>query len=662
MTADFDGQRIDLAAEADFRLGELRVRPSTRQLERDGLAETLEPRIMQVLVALARKQGHVVSRDDLIHICWDGRIVGDDALNRCVAKIRRLGEAHGDFHLETIPRVGYRLRVEAPKPLPGNDAGAEAPRPEVRRRSVVLPLLLTVALLAAVGIGIAYWAIRNSRTLNVSLPTAIAVMKFDAPADDSALQQFASAASQAVADGLTRAGQRVVPADLVRNPEVRSDTSEPGSGGQLLVNGYVSHEGDRVRVVARLDHARQHFTVWSNTLEGALGEPGLVGQRLSAQIMTKLNLSGPAKLLNSSDPRDIDRARSWLLVLQRSDDGDDRGAMEGTKRLIDIWPDAVHPYYMRAIETMDALPSLSPADRAAEFKAARAAALRAFELDKQQPQESTGPFSALARTTPAYAWKERITGLEDAIATGRTVPPTGWLADNYLSVGRSSDAMDRIGGDGLIPAKTPLVTRARIFLALGDKTRAERDLNDGNELWPLHPVFRLLMLEASAWLGTPDQAALHLANAPGSLSDAQRALISRFIDARRSGKAADIAAVESQCTLPSARREEATLLYCLSALTVLGRQDAAFGIAGLLFPEIRPQAGEDPDARWLAAPASAWEPSVLYMPWMAPMRADPRIVPLFEHLGLLDYWRTTGEWPDFCDSEPASVCRVMKAG
>ena len=46
---------------------------------------------MQVLVALARRRGQVVSRDQLIETCWAGRVVGEDAINRCIAKVRRLG-------------------------------------------------------------------------------------------------------------------------------------------------------------------------------------------------------------------------------------------------------------------------------------------------------------------------------------------------------------------------------------------------------------------------------------------------------------------------------------------------------------------------------------------------------------------------------------------
>jgi DNA-binding winged helix-turn-helix (wHTH) protein len=67
-----DGSQIsvDLAHQADFDLGGMRVRPSIRQVEFNGTTEALEPRPMQVLVALWRGGGEVVSRDDLIETCW----------------------------------------------------------------------------------------------------------------------------------------------------------------------------------------------------------------------------------------------------------------------------------------------------------------------------------------------------------------------------------------------------------------------------------------------------------------------------------------------------------------------------------------------------------------------------------------------------------------
>lgn len=108
--------QIVLANEPDFRLGGLQVSPGRRQIVAAAISETLQPRVMQVLVALAVRRGDVVSRDELMARCWGGFAVSDDAIHRCIARLRRLSENHGGFMLETIPRVGYRL-VETPAPV-----------------------------------------------------------------------------------------------------------------------------------------------------------------------------------------------------------------------------------------------------------------------------------------------------------------------------------------------------------------------------------------------------------------------------------------------------------------------------------------------------------------------------------------------------------------
>jgi DNA-binding winged helix-turn-helix (wHTH) protein len=106
---------IVLAKEPDFRLGGLQVSPGRRQIVAGSISEMLQPRVMQVLVALAVRRGEVVSRDELMMRCWGGFAVSDDAIHRCIARLRRFSESHGGFTLETVPRVGYRL-VEAIAP------------------------------------------------------------------------------------------------------------------------------------------------------------------------------------------------------------------------------------------------------------------------------------------------------------------------------------------------------------------------------------------------------------------------------------------------------------------------------------------------------------------------------------------------------------------
>jgi tetratricopeptide (TPR) repeat protein len=42
---------------------------------------------------------------------------------------------------------------------------------------------------------------------------------------------------------------------------------------------------------------------------------------------------------------------------------------------------------------------------------------------------------------------------------------------------------------------------------------------------------------------------------------------------------------------------------------------------------------------------------VLFRPWLAGARSDPRFMTVAKRTGLVDYWRSSGRWPDFC-SDP----------
>jgi DNA-binding winged helix-turn-helix (wHTH) protein len=84
--------RIDLAREADFGLGELRVRPSRCEVEVAGARHTLQRRVMQVLVALAHPMAEVISHEELIRRCWGGLAVSEDAVGRCIGQLRRFAE------------------------------------------------------------------------------------------------------------------------------------------------------------------------------------------------------------------------------------------------------------------------------------------------------------------------------------------------------------------------------------------------------------------------------------------------------------------------------------------------------------------------------------------------------------------------------------------
>ena len=128
----------DLAETGEFRVGECIVNRARGQIMRPGGTAHLEPRAMDLLVALAERAGRTASRDELIEAVWGHPHVSDEALSRCVSLVRQaLGDdrARPRF-VETIPKRGYRLLA----PVDGLSHGAEGDKTN-RTAVAVLPFL-----------------------------------------------------------------------------------------------------------------------------------------------------------------------------------------------------------------------------------------------------------------------------------------------------------------------------------------------------------------------------------------------------------------------------------------------------------------------------------------------------------------------------------------
>lgn len=190
----------DLALRSDFRVGPLSISPSRRRVSGPAGEIQLEPLIMQLFLLLFDSGGRVVTRNELFDQLWGGVMVGEDSLNRAVAKTRRIAAqtAPGAFEIETIPRTGYRMTGEILPLLDEQPAERDqSDSRHVSRRSVVVGGSAVALAVAAGGGG--WWAIRYSQTrrhydalmdgaeraLQESSPTsAVTAVRFLRPAVD----------------------------------------------------------------------------------------------------------------------------------------------------------------------------------------------------------------------------------------------------------------------------------------------------------------------------------------------------------------------------------------------------------------------------------------------------------------------------------------------
>ena len=102
----------------EFGLAEWRVMPSLNRLVRGETTISLEPKLMDVLLVLARRAERVVPKADLVSAVWPDLFVSDSVLTRAIAGLRRAFEddARQPRFIETIVKRGYRLLVRPQGP------------------------------------------------------------------------------------------------------------------------------------------------------------------------------------------------------------------------------------------------------------------------------------------------------------------------------------------------------------------------------------------------------------------------------------------------------------------------------------------------------------------------------------------------------------------
>src|SRR3954452_3732590 len=103
-----------------YRAAELEVRPDEHLALARGRALTLSVRELQVLAALARRPGRVLSREELYETVWGGALRDDDrSVDVYVHKLRsKLARALPEWQfIHTHFGFGYRFSPEPSRPF-----------------------------------------------------------------------------------------------------------------------------------------------------------------------------------------------------------------------------------------------------------------------------------------------------------------------------------------------------------------------------------------------------------------------------------------------------------------------------------------------------------------------------------------------------------------
>jgi DNA-binding winged helix-turn-helix (wHTH) protein len=590
---------VDLAAKSPFDLGELNIRPAIREIASGDRSEILEPRVMQVLVALAEACGQVVSRERLIDRCWGGRIISEDAINTCISKVRRIGEAYGAFTIQTVPRVGYRLATTA------------ASTTSRQRRSWLGRALLALALaVMTLGLGAgAIWRLWSKPDFTV------AVGAFDAEPGDPAATSLAK-----------RVGETLTGAMTARHVDVTPPASK--SSAPIAVSGSVEAHGADARVEMTIEDRRARLVIWQGQFEGKSGFDSTLPDQVSAKATSMITTA--RELYDSSrggaKPQVL---KAYVLGMENFREHHNLTEhLSFIRSMREMAPEIplVHAIYAQTL--MTAADDQTPAIVRAWRKEAMTEAKDAIRGDRTIGLAYAAESNAMEPTRFAERFAVMDQGLRFAPTDGHLNAYYGLLKSD---VGRPWEGMPFTRRGHLADPDAAPRTYAEInqLISAGLSAEAGAALEQARRVAPdnFQNSQSLIMLAVSSQEPRAGKATIEAVQ--GAYPDAVATeLWLDFFDSLRCRCHLEATALQID---KAARAGRAPLAVAYLALSRLGAHDQAFAVASLV-----KYAQVSNDYRMLFAPAAA------------PMRRDRRFMNLAARLGLAQYWLGSGQWPEFC--------------
>jgi adenylate cyclase len=593
---------IELASTADFSLGGARVRPSVLQIEALGLVETLEPRVMQVLVLLAQAAGRTVSRDTMVERCWGGVIVGEDAIQRCIGRLRKVAEVTGAFEIVTLARVGYRLNAATTDAAPA--------KPE----------------------------------------RLLAVLPFDNLSNDPGFDYFADGVSEEVLQSIARASSiRVIgrtSSFQFRGSQKIVTRIAQELGATHILDGSVRRAGQHLRVAAHLMELADQTMLWADRFDGHIDAPFALQEDVARSVIQVL-----AGVLRDVAPKAPLSGAGFdaLLKLRQtlygaSFGGDDEALIASVEQLT---PHNAEAWGIIAKARASQRWAAGPEREAELREASRRAAERALQLDKNCGAAHKALFLL---EPPAGRFLAQESMLERARAASPEDGDVLWsLYFHYLSVGRLKRSAQMAEEAYRVDPLRPLgvIAYANSLYTAGLAQQSLALMQHAVDRWPADATVFAITVWTAAVEGRHDFArALLQGNWRGRFAERSYPMMERAVQAAE-GILSDPARLlkQTQARLEDAVRAGQVEISLTGLSAFLGMElDALYDLVDRMPAEQLREEGH------FLGPLDGL--SHLFLRVNTRLRTNARFVELCRRLGLIDYWRASGHWPD-CANEVA---------
>jgi DNA-binding winged helix-turn-helix (wHTH) protein/TolB-like protein len=254
-----------------------------------------------LLLTLARHQGRVLSKDELLTAVWPQRVVSDNSLAKAVSKLRATLQDDTGEQIQVLRGYGYRLAA----PVHAVDAASAASTPApsaVRSRSGWMPRALLLLLASAVISLIVGFGRQRSEPTHISpAPPApfpvdtrdrLAVLPFRDLSHDGSLAQVAIVLS----DQLREDAHRIPQLSMVGSEASKHFTGAPDDadgvrkalGANLVLSGNLFVQGNGFGLHLRMRDLGAKGLDWQRSFAHPLGDLTALQEELALELTQHL--------------------------------------------------------------------------------------------------------------------------------------------------------------------------------------------------------------------------------------------------------------------------------------------------------------------------------------------------------------------------------------
>ena len=415
-----EGQQMDTGEEVEgtwrpqFRVADWEVDPASGWLRRGGITRKLEPRVMDLLVALAQQPAVVLAREELEAQVWSGMVVGYDALSSAMIKLRKaLGDdPHHPRYIETLPKKGYRLIA----PVQEADTTATSQTAPTRVRFEKKPRFynyfpqsswrLTTGVLFLLVSGLFIWQFTHRPVPEIddiavvaqqwTDTPSIAVLPFSNLSDDPAQTYFSDGITEDLITDLSRLSGLTV---IARNSvfSFKDSMPEPQEvaqhlGAHYLLQGSVRRVANRVRINVTLIDTESGLNIWAERFDGSLKDVFTLQDEVLDKVVSELEVKLTAQEqanLKKPTAANVEALQEYFwgrATYGRVTKQENEAARKRYRRAIELDPNFAQAYAALALTYLDDWRRRWGAGREASISKAIDLAQQAIQIDPSVPQ------------------------------------------------------------------------------------------------------------------------------------------------------------------------------------------------------------------------------------------------------------------------------------